>query len=544
MYDFSTPGHWKKGSQGMDTQQDVSKRHIVIAGAVGGFVGALVMTGLMFFGRFALGTPLIPELMAERLFALIPMDVFSFGIRLFGPKAKYLAFWGMVGLFVAIGALLGPLFTWLRPRRLLPGAWLAGIVYGTALWALFGLLGSPLLGEGLFGADLEGGPLLASGALLILYWVYGLALSLLSTRLLRSPADAPEPTNPSGVPLGSSRRTFSRRLLAALVAGGALSGLLQLLEGLANRSRAFAQELFQRIKGLPPDVTPNEKFYKISKNVFDPKVNVSRWNLEVKGLVDKPVKLTYGELKPLPTKEQYGTLECISNEVGGDLIGNAYWKGVPLKDLLARAGVMPAARKVIFRAADGYSTAIPLAKAMHPDTILAIEMNGVPLPDDHGFPVRLINPGHYGMKNPKWITEIELTDKDYKGYWESRGWSDEARVKTMSRIDTPKDGASIPKGGEDIGGVAFAGDRGVRQVEVSLDDGATWRKATLKKALGPYTWVLWGLPWTPPPSVPKDRRLVVKVRAADGTGDVQTAQVTKVLPDGASGHHTIHLTVS
>ena len=528
----------------MDVQQDVSKRQIMIAGAVGGFVGALVMTALMFLGRFAFGTPLIPELMAERLFALIPMDVFSLGIRLFGPKAKYLAFWGMVGLFVAIGALLGSLFTWLYLHRRRKGAWLAGLAYGTALWALFGFVGSPVLGGGLFGADIEGGPLLASGALLILYWVYGLALALLSTRLLRSPAEAPEPANPPVGSLDSSRRTFSKRLLAALVAGGALSALLQLLEGLANRSRAFAQELFQRIKGLPPDVTPNEKFYKISKNVFDPKVNVSRWNLEVKGLVDKPTKLTYDELKALPSKEQYGTLECISNDIGGDLISNAYWKGVPLKDLLAKAGVKPTAKKVIFRAADGYSTAIPLAKAMHPDTILAIEMNGVPLPDDHGFPVRLINPGHYGMKNPKWITEIDLTDKDYKGYWESRGWSDEARVKTMSRIDTPKNGTSIPKSGEDIGGVAFAGDRGVRQVEVSLDDGATWRKATLKKALGPYTWVLWGGSWTPPPSAQKDRGLVVQVRAADGTGDIQTAQVTKVLPDGASGYHMIHLTLS
>jgi len=291
-------------------------------------------------------------------------------------------------------------------------------------------------------------------------------------------------------------------------------------------------------------VTPNEKFYKISKNVFDPKVNVSRWSLELKGLVDRPMRLNHNEVKALPMKEQYGTLECISNEVGGDLISTAYWKGVPLKELLAKAGVKQTAKKVIFRAADGYSTAIPLVKAMHPDTLLALEMNGVPLPDDHGSPVRLINPGHYGMKNPKWITEIELTDKDYKGYWESRGWSDEAKVKTMSRIDVPANGTTIPKGGEDMGGVSFAGDRGIRHVEVSLDDGATWRKATLKKAIGPYTWILWGLPWTAPASPQKERKLVVKVRAVDGTGDIQTAQVTKVLPDGASGYHTIYLTLS
>ena len=196
----------------MDTPQRVSKRHILIVGSVGGLVGGLVMTGLMFLGRFALGTPLIPELMAERMFAVIPMDFFSLGIRLFGPMAKYLAFWGMVGLFVVIGALLGPPFTALCRRRRLKGTWLGGLAYGTALWALFGLLGSPLLGGGLFGADIEGGPLLASASLLILYWVYGLVLALLSSRLLGNPAGALEPANPSDGSLDPSRRAFSKRL--------------------------------------------------------------------------------------------------------------------------------------------------------------------------------------------------------------------------------------------------------------------------------------------------------------------------------------------
>jgi hypothetical protein len=220
-----------------------------------------------------------------------------------------------------------------------------------------------------------------------------------------------------------------------------------------------------------------------------------------------------------------------------------------LGELLAKAGVKSNAKKVVFRAADGYSTAIPLVKAMHPDTLLAIEMNGVPLPDDHGFPVRLINPGHYGMKNPKWITEIELTEKDYKGYWESRGWTDEARVKTMSRIDTPTHGSKVAARGAETGGIAFAGDRGIHQVEVSLDDGITWRKAMLKPALGPYTWVLWALVGELPPAPSKagarhGSSLTLKVRATDGSGNIQTAQVTSVLPDGASGYHTIHVTLS
>lgn len=533
----------------MDTQQRVSRRQWVMAGAVGGFVGALFMTGLMFFGRFTLGTPLIPELMAEQLFALIPMDLFSLGIRLFGLKAKYLAFWGMVGLFVLIGAFLGVVFTWLVKHHRLKARWRGGLAYGSLLWALFGMIGSPLLGGGLFGANLEGGLLPAASSLLVLYWVYGAILGLLAGRFLRHASNTLTTAGSSAPSLDASRRAFAKRLLTSILAAGTFPALLPLLETLTARSRAFAQDLFQRLKGLPPDVTPNEKFYKISKNIFDPKVHVSRWSLELKGLVERPMKLTYSELKALPMKEQYGTLECISNEVGGDLISNARWKGIPLGGLLAKAGVKSSAKKVIFRAADGYSTAIPLVKAMHPDTILAIEMNGVPLPDDHGFPVRLINPGHYGMKNPKWIAEIELTENDYKGYWESRGWSDEARVKTMSRIDTPAPGSKISTRGAETGGIAFAGDRGIRQVEVSLDDGITWRKAMLKPALGSYTWVLWGLVEELPPAPSKagvrhGSSLTLKVRATDGSGNIQTAQVTTVLPDGASGYHTIHVTLS
>lgn len=169
-------------------EQEVSKQRQAIAGALGGFVGALLMTGLMFLGRFILGTPLIPELMAEQLFALIPMDLFSLGIRLFGLKAKYLALWGMVGLYLMIGAVLGSVFTWLRLNRRFKAYWRGGVVYGTALWVLFGLIGSPLLGGGLFGTGLEGGLLLASAPLLVLYWVYGVVLALLSGRLLRNTA--------------------------------------------------------------------------------------------------------------------------------------------------------------------------------------------------------------------------------------------------------------------------------------------------------------------------------------------------------------------
>src|SRR5574337_732046 len=287
----------------MGAQQRVSRRQWVTAGAVGGFGGALLMTGLMFLGRFSLRTPLIPELMAERLFALIPLDLFSLGIRLFGLKAKYLAFWGMVGLFVLIGACLGVLFIWLAKRHLLETHWRGGLAYGSVLWALFGLVGCPLLGGGLFGADLEAGLLLSSSSLLILYWVYGVTLSMLAGRLLRHSRNTLPTAGASASPLDASRRAFTGRLLTGVLAAGSVSTLLQLLDTLTARGLAFAQDLFQRITGLPPDVTPNEKFYKISKNVFDPKVKISRWSLEVKGLVERPITLTYNELKAMPIKE-------------------------------------------------------------------------------------------------------------------------------------------------------------------------------------------------------------------------------------------------
>ncbi|MGH7410518.1 MAG: molybdopterin-dependent oxidoreductase [Candidatus Methylomirabilis sp.] len=336
-----------------------------------------------------------------------------------------------------------------------------------------------------------------------------------------------------------------RRLLlkGGLIGLPILFGADHLLRTLAGASReeksGTARDPFPQVAGLSPEVTPNDKFYRISKNLFDPVVKAEKWSLEIKGMVERPFRLGYDELKALPAVQQYATLECISNEVGGELISNALWKGVRLQVLLERAGVKPKAKKVVFTCVDGYSTGIPPTKALHPDTILAHEMNGVTLPPDHGFPVRLINPGHYGMKNPKWITGIELVDQDYKGYWETRGWSDESRVKTMGRIDVPIGGSSIKDGKQIMAGIAFAGDRGIQQVDVSTDGGGTWHKAILKKALSPYTWVLWAFEWELPKEPTMHGRFMLKVRATDGKGQVQTAEVAPPLPDGASGLHTV-----
>ncbi|MBI3949347.1 MAG: molybdopterin-dependent oxidoreductase [Acidobacteria bacterium] len=288
---------------------------------------------------------------------------------------------------------------------------------------------------------------------------------------------------------------------------------------------------FPNLDGLAMEITLTEDFYQVSKNIIDPDLDAEAWSLEIGGLVDRPLKLSYADLKAMEAVEQYATLECISNEVGGDLIGNAKWKGVRLRTLLEQAGAQSSVRDVVLRAADGYSDSIPLDLALQDSTLLIYEMNGAPLTPTHGFPVRLLVPGIYRMKNVKWMTHIELVDYDYKGYWQKRGWDDWAEYKTMSRIDVPQ--ASASRAGTTIAGIAFAGDHGINRVEVSTDGGATWEAAELRAPLSPYSWVLWQHPWIPPQA----GKFQVLVRATDGWGQTQTAEKAEPIPDGASGYH-------
>ena len=282
---------------------------------------------------------------------------------------------------------------------------------------------------------------------------------------------------------------------------------------------------------LVPEITPNESFYITTKNFIDPTVDGNSWKITFKGLVDNPFTLTLKDVQALPMVNRVQTLACISNDVGGDLIGNAKWKGVSFRDLLLRAKPRDGVVDVIVRGADGYTDSFPISVAMDNEVVLAYEMNGAPLPQRHGYPARLLVPGIYGMKNCKWITEVELVNSDYKGYWEGQGWSDTAIYQTMSRIDYPNT-LNVPAGPLYIGGVAFAGNRGIQRVEVSTDNGQTWNAASLRPALGKYTWVQWTYPWQ---AAKGEYSLVV--RATDGTGAVQTADKNPTYPDGATGYH-------
>jgi len=254
----------------------------------------------------------------------------------------------------------------------------------------------------------------------------------------------------------------------------------------------------------------------------------------------------------MPSVEEYATLQCVSNKIGGDLISTALWKGVRLKDLLSKAQLRPEAKYIAFRCYDGYDVGIPLERGLLEGTILAYDMNLAPLTAEHGYPVRAIVPGLYGMMNPKWITEIEVVNDVYEGYWQRNGWTNDAREATHSFIAIPGQAPItdrfmnldlmninvVPGQKLPVVGVAFAGDRGISKVEVSTDGGVTWKSASIKDPLSNYTWVLWTTGFTPSQG-PGNYKIVV--RAADKTGRVQTAEVRPPFPNGNTGYHMINI---
>ena len=295
------------------------------------------------------------------------------------------------------------------------------------------------------------------------------------------------------------------------------------------------------VDGISPLVVPNRSFYRIDTSLLTPRIDASSWSLRVDGMVATPFRVSYPELLAMEMHEEYVTIACVSNEVGGDLVGNALWKGVRLRTLLDRAGVQTGATQVVGHSFDGWTAGFPTAWLDDPkrEALVAVAMNGDPLPPEHGFPARLIVPGLYGyVSATKWLTKIGLTTLDaFDAYWVPLGWAKEAPILTQSRIDVPRQGASVTSGQVAIAGVAWAPDRGVSRVEVQVDD-QPWGDAKLSTPISNATWVQWLYRWTATAGAHR-----LSVRATDGSGQVQTADVTRPAPDGARGHHTISVTV-
>lgn len=309
----------------------------------------------------------------------------------------------------------------------------------------------------------------------------------------------------------------------------------------ASRAAPVPADAELGIDGLAPVITPNELFYRIDTALRVPQVEPADWSLRIHGLVDEPFELSWDELLALPLEESYTTLMCVSNEVGGGLIGNAKWLGYPIRELLARARPQAGADMVLSKSIDGWSASSPLSVLQDAErnSVLAIGMNDEPLPVEHGFPARLVVPGLYGyVSATKWVTELEVTRfADQTAYWTDRGWSAEGPVKISSRIDVPYSGRVVDAGPVTIAGVAWDQHTGIAAVHVQVDGGA-WQPAELATAISIDTWVQWRLDWQ---ATSGDHR--IRVRATSADGEVQTEEVQGVIPDGATGLHEISVSV-
>lgn len=292
---------------------------------------------------------------------------------------------------------------------------------------------------------------------------------------------------------------------------------------------------FPRIEGHSPEITAVPDHYVVDIDLFDPVVEAAGWQLTVGGLVRRRLNLSFADLqRRFRLVEQYSVLTCISNEVGGDLIGNSLWTGVRLQDVLDEAVVEPDAVDVVFHCADGYTSSLPVAAVRDPSVILAIAQNGRPLAWEHGFPCRVRAPAFYGVKNAKWVTTIEIVGADHADYWTVRGWTDVAAVRTQSRIDTVGSAAQIGRPVW-IAGVAWAGGRGISKVQVSVDGGSSWHETVLNPPLSPLSWVQWAYRWMPE----REGGHRILCRATDGAGELQDPKPSPPHPSGATGYHAV-----
>ncbi len=534
-----------------DTAVPLTARHRTapprILTAAAALAGALAAAVAIAIGELAAGlvsgAPSLVIAIGDLIIDLQPPGAKDLMVDLFGESDKLALVVLIVAAALGIAAWAG-----VAGRRSWRKGVIAFIVAGAV--ALFAATRQPLVDPALAVITVV---LAVGGSLLILRWLLELTRPAWSTGL---PSSSPVP---AAMP-DWARRSFllrsgsvaagaiavaavGRNLLERTPAGPTSAGVGATLPPAASPATSPAGDpSFEGIAGLTPIVVPNDDFYRIDTALIVPRVNADTWKLTVKGMVERDVVLSYAELQAMPQFEQYVTIACVSNKVGEDLVGNAKWSGVRLRDVLAMAGVKPEASQLVGRSVDGFTAGFPTAWAMDParDPMIALGMNSVPLPADHGFPARLIIPGLYGyVSATKWLSEIELTTLEaFDGYWIPLGWAKEAPILTQSRIDVPRRGGRVTAGQPVVAGVAWAPDRGITKVEVRIDDGP-WEPALISTPMSAATWVQWKLDWAATAG-----RHTIAVRATDGAGEVQTDRITPPAPDGARGHHTIEVQVA
>jgi DMSO/TMAO reductase YedYZ molybdopterin-dependent catalytic subunit len=530
-----------------------------------GFAVGLLALGFNFLLRLGGIAPFPPESALSAFLRVVPASIEEPMVQRFGDLAGQLGLVSATLIAAAVYGVLFVVFDRFAARRVI-GRSLSKfeglLVLGIVFWLLFGLVLFPLVGDSFFGSA---SPFASSGTvwafpftLLLVQGVFAWVLSIrYSTQVL-----GPKVKGTSVMRQDRSRRDFIEKgsigifaVIAGVIGLGGLGQLfpsqLQPTGGSQPIDLQGAPAIFSdpRLANLvDSEVTPSNSFYRVSIDVIDPSVNESTWSLMVDGLVNNPKKYAIGDVQALPQTTQYSTFECVSNDPNGNLISNAKWSGVKLSDVLTDVGgVQSGANYVVFYSVDGYSVGIPLEKAMMPDSMVAYLMNDQPLPVGHGFPLRGVIPGLYGMMSAKWINKISVVSSVYEGYWQTRGWTNNAQVYTETFIVVPESGYDVEEvslsqngGSVIVAGYAFAGDRGISKVEVSFDNGKTWQQAELKNPISNLTWALWAYDWHPASA----GQYQIIARATDGTGQVQTSTSTGTFPNGATGYVTASIIVT
>ncbi len=502
-----------------------------------GLLASLVAIIVMGILRVAAGVPTPVELFGSYVLKHIDVGTFINLLNTFKSDGKTgplgLALLSMFGLGILLGL---PYAAVVRVKLPVQG-------YGPGArerWTALGFaLAMTLLGCALFRDELPqnfaGLPfvwsiVVSALGLLADFALYALVLCLAYRALL------PKQVVPDvSQPVQARRLLLSRVGVAALSVGGAGAAY-----GLVNKyldGFTVYDGMKTAVHGEKTSpITPNSEHYVVTQNAVDPNPNVALWRLELTGLIQNPATYTYEEVQMLPSTSRPITLECIANAVGNHLIGTAIWQGVSLQTLLERhGGALPNATHVAFYSVDGYNVSLPLKEVLEAEALLAWRMNGAEIPVRHGYPMRVLIPGRYGEENPKWLTRIELTDHFVGGLYADQGWYN-GQLHTMSRIDRPEDQDKVQRGQTiEMGGIAYAGHRGIQAVELSADGGQTWQQAQLQTRLSQDAWVLWTWRWTPIST----GQYTLVCRATDGTGTVQEDKIQGTVPNGAKGYHKV-----